>query len=149
MQSLAKVHPSGQALTLIAKKYDLPEEVEKNIMDRVFSNKLPESPMRYRNFWDAICQSLAHMRNYSNYGSKCLGWILYSKYVLSYHHPMLKHLPHFELDRRVNICGLSRFPIVLELKTILKELIKYNKLKIHISKLRKQELISLLIHTEF
>ena len=57
MQSLAKVHPSGQALTLIAKKYDLPEEVEKNIMDRVFSNKLPESPMRYRNFWEVVCQS--------------------------------------------------------------------------------------------
>ena len=57
MPSLAKVHPSGQALTLIAKKYDLPEEVEKNIMDRVFSNKLLESPMRYRNFRAHSCSS--------------------------------------------------------------------------------------------
>ena len=79
---------------------------------------------------------------------------------------MLKHLRHLPRDRSkyINIYGLrcqklawspvdielgftgARGPAsitVLELKTILKELIKYNKLKIPISKLKKQELISL------
>ena len=35
------------------------------------------------------------------------------------------------------------------LQPLVKELIKYNKLKIPISKLKRNELIALLIHTEF
>eukprot|EP01052_Picozoa_sp_SAG31_P055604 SAG31_NODE_15446_length_754_cov_1.644275_2_plen_57_part_00 len=41
MSAITQVHPIGQAITLVAKKYDLPEEVEKKIQDLVFCNRLP------------------------------------------------------------------------------------------------------------
>ena len=42
---IEKVHPVGQAITLISNKYDLPYEIEKMIQDIIFKNKLPKIDM--------------------------------------------------------------------------------------------------------
>eukprot|EP01052_Picozoa_sp_SAG31_P055603 SAG31_NODE_15446_length_754_cov_1.644275_1_plen_86_part_00 len=52
-------------------------------------------------------------------------------------------------DCRKFNCRRGEEPLMKDLKATLKQLIKYNNLKIPISKLKKNELISLLIHTEF
>ena len=146
---IEKVHPVGQAITLISNKYDLPYEIEKMIQDIIFKNKLPKIDMedrkskhyKVRYKYDHLMGSLdpfslERFRTRINFhGFK----------VFSQPHPHAQWVyPKIDLTS-----GISSYTTVPELKATLKELIKYNKLKIPISKLKRNELIALLIHTEF
>ena len=62
------------------------------------------------------------------YGLKFCTWTVYS------------HMRHVDSHTRTTIP---------QIKATLKELLKYHNMKIPISELKKNELISLLIHTEF
>ena len=140
MSTLTQVHPTGQALTLVAKKYDLPEEVEKKIQDLVFSNKLPKIDFKkkglnqnqpFLNYYDWCVRTGA-----LNLTLKNIGFNKLDIHGLKFYY--LGRFIYYESDVTVK-----------DLKATLKQLIKYNNLKIPISKLKKNELISLLIHTEF
>ena len=131
---IEKVHPVGQAITLIANQYDLPYEIEKKIQDIIFKNKLPKIDMEDRKSKHYKVSNI--FRNRMNFH----GFKVFSK-----PHPYAQWVyPKIDLT-----IGISNYDTVPELKATLKELIKYNKLKIPISKLKRNELIALLIHTEF
>ena len=141
MVSIEKIHPTGQAITLLAQKYDLPSEVEKKIQDLVFCNKLPKIDME---FVDKHNLKFRYVSSYDHH---------YYKNKMNLHgfrgysnpHPYSQFIyPKIDIQ-----CAISSYDTVPELKATLKQLIKYNKLKIPISRLKRNELISLLIHTEF
>ena len=77
--------------------------------------------------------------------SNCYGFKVFSQ-----PHPCAQWVyPQDDLNPNNLTSGFGSYTKVRELKATLKELIKYNKLKIPISKLKRNELIGLLIHTEF
>ena len=139
MVSIEKIHPTGQAITLLAQKYDLPSEVEKKIQDLVFCNKIPKKIQDKMCWYSKKVYESYNFKNFLNswnykynnmniYGLEFRTWTVYS------------HMRHVDSHTHTTI---------KDLKATLKQLIKYNNLKIPISNLKKNELISLLIHTEF
>ena len=74
---IAKVHLHGQAVTILCKKYNIPDEVENMIQDMVFSNRLPTSPLISTREW--LCK-------YSTAQPGCMkDWMNLYKVVLKRH----------------------------------------------------------------
>eukprot|EP01052_Picozoa_sp_SAG31_P054432 SAG31_NODE_14488_length_803_cov_4.301136_2_plen_152_part_00 len=148
--NIAKVHPVGQALTSVAKKYQLPEEVEKKIQDSVFCNMftmIPRLPIIHRNVFYEKSDKLGPNSIFKelhvtyNFGIEKL--ILFDNFIgnINIYGLCIRYSHKFNCM----ICDID----IIEIKATVEELLKYNNMKIPISKLKKNELISLLIHTEF